>query len=135
MQVAKEKKGDALVAALSKKMEGVKSLDDLSSKINARVREASNITFNSFTIPGAGIEPALNAVAYVWPPDRLTNPVKGLNGVYVLDVTSVTEPEKITDFSQVKTNLLTTYRTRTNFEAYNALKEHAKIKDERSKFF
>ncbi len=135
IQVSKEKKADALVAALGNKMEGVKSLDDLSGKINARIRKADNITFNSFTIPGAGIEPAINAVAYVWPPHRLTNPVKGLNGVYVIDITSVTEPEKISDYSQARTRLLATYRVRTNNEAYNALKEHANIKDERSKFF
>ena len=135
LQVTKEKKGDALVAAFNEKIKDVETLDDLASKINARIREASDITFNSFTIPGAGIEPALNAAAYVWPPNRLTNPVKGLNGVYVLDITSVSEPDSISDYSQVKTRLLATFQTRTNYEAYNALKEHADIKDERSKFF
>ena len=135
IQVMKEKKSEALAAAFSKKLENTGSLDDLASAINARIREASDITFNSFTIPGAGIEPALNAVAYVWPPNRLTGPVKGINGVYVLEVTSVTEPEIPSDYSRIKTRLMATYQTRTNYEAYNALKEHADIKDERSKFF
>jgi len=135
LQVTKEKKGDALVIAFKKEMKDVKTLDDLASKINARIREASGITFNSFTIPGAGIEPALNAVAYVWPPNRLTSPVKGLNGVYVLEITSVTEPDSISNYNQIKTRLMANFQTRTNFEAYNALKKHADIKDERAKFF
>jgi len=135
LQVTKEKKGDALVMVFKKEMKDVKTLDDLASKINARIREASGITFNSFTIPGAGIEPALNAVAYVWPPNRLTSPVKGLNGVYVLEITSVTEPDSISNYNQIKTRLMANFQTRTNFEAYNALKKHADIKDERAKFF
>ncbi len=135
LQVLKEKKAEALTTALTAKMKGIQTLDELASKINTRIHEASNITFNAFSIPGAGIEPALNAIAYVWPADKLTHPVKGLNGVYVVNVTSVTEPENTSNFKSEKNKLLTTYRTRTNYEAYEALKEHAKIKDERSKFF
>ncbi len=133
--VLRDKKAEVLKAALSQKMEGISSLDDLAQKTSSRIREASDITFNSFTIPAAGIEPALNAVAYIWPQDRLTPPVKGNNAVYVVNITSITEPDNKTDFSLEKMRLKTEYVTRTNYEAYEALKKHAKIEDERSKFF
>ena len=47
----------------------------------------------------------------------------------------MTEPDKKSDFSLEKMRLRTEYITRTNYEAYEALKKYAKIKDERSKFF
>lgn len=133
--VLREKKADALAASLQEKLSGVTSLDQLAEKVNGRIREASDITFNSFSIPGAGIEPALNAVAYVWPKERLSPPVKGLNAVYVVNITSITEPEEKNDLNLEKMRLRTEYVTRTNYEAYEALKKHAKIEDERSKFF
>ncbi len=133
--VLQEKKKDILAEALSKKMEGISSLDELAQKTSAHIHEASDITFNSFTIPAAGIEPALNAVAYTWPQDKLTPPVKGINAVYVVNITSVTEPDKKSDFSLEKMRLKTEYITRTNYQAYEALKKHAKIEDERSKFY
>jgi len=133
--VLRDKKAEVLIAALTKKMEGIKTLDELAQKTDSRIREASDITFNSFTIPAAGIEPALNAVAYTWPPERLTPPVKGLNAVYVVNITSVTNPDPKNDFSLEKMRLRTEYVTRANYEAYEALKKHAKIEDERSKFY
>ncbi len=133
--VLREKKAETLAAALANKMEGISTLDELAQKTQTRVRDASDITFNSFTIPGAGIEPALNAVAYIWPQDRLSPPVKGLNAVYVVNITSVTEPDKKSDFKLEKMRLRTEYVTRTNYEAYEALKKYAKIEDERSKFY
>ena len=133
--VLREKKAETLVAALTSKMEGINTLDELAQKTQARVRDASDITFNSFTIPGAGIEPALNAVAYIWPQDRLSPPVKGLNAVYVVNITSVTQPDQKSDFKLERMRLRTEYVTRTNYEAYEALKKHAKIEDERSKFY
>ncbi len=133
--VTQEKKAEILQAALAKKMTGISTLDQLAQKTGTRIREASDVTFNSFTIPAAGIEPALNAVAYIWPQDKLTPPVKGLNAVYVVNITSVTEPDKKSDFKLEKMRLRTEYVTRTNYEAYEALKKYAKIKDERSKFY
>ena len=133
--VMQEKKAAILQAALAKKMTGISTLDQLAQKTGTRIREASDVTFNSFTIPAAGIEPALNAVAYIWPQDKLTPPVKGVNAVYVANITSVTEPDKKTDFKLEKMRLRTEYVTRTNYEAYDALKKYAKIEDERSKFY
>jgi len=133
--VLRDKKAEVLIAALKEKMKDAKTLDELAQKTDSRIREASDITFNSFTIPAAGIEPALNAVAYVWPPERLTPPVKGLNAVYVVNITSVTDPEPKADFSLEKMRLKTEYITRANYEAYEALKKQADVKDERSKFY
>ena len=45
------------------------------------------------------------------------------------------EPDSISNYNQIKTRLMANFQTRTNFEAYNALKKHADIKDERAKFF
>ncbi len=54
------------------------------------VQEATQINFRSYTVPGAGTEPALIAAASVAKQGVVTGPVKGINGVYLLVANNVT---------------------------------------------
>ncbi|NOY38120.1 MAG: hypothetical protein GXO83_11180 [Chlorobi bacterium] len=135
LNVAKEKKAEVLVDKLSKDLQSVSGLDGLATKLGVRVQEATDVTFNTFAFPSAGIEPAINAAAFVLPEDQLSPPLQGLNGVYVVEITSVTAPVETPDISQEQSKLLISYQTRTNYEAYEALREGANIVDERYKFY
>ena len=48
------------------------------------------MNFRSYTVPGAGTEPALIAAASVAKQGIVAGPVKGNNGVYMLAVNNVT---------------------------------------------
>jgi len=96
--------------------------------------EASQINFNSYSVPGAGVEPALIAAATVAPQGKISSPVKGNNGVYLLTVNNVTTTPE-TDMKLLKERLLLTYRMRGMYEAYEALKKDANIIDKRYKFY
>ena len=54
------------------------------------VQEATQINFRSYTVPGAGTEPALIAAASVAKQGEVAGPVKGINGVYMLAANNVT---------------------------------------------
>ncbi|MEN9444339.1 MAG: hypothetical protein RIS47_1229, partial [Bacteroidota bacterium] len=88
-EVIKQKKAEMLIA----KMKGGKSLEQLASEFKTEVKEASNITFASRQIPGLGVEPAVIGKSTSLAKDKISEPIQGVNGVYVLQVTVITNPK------------------------------------------
>ncbi len=109
-------------------------LKQIAQKLNLDVKEAENISFATFAIPGAGIEPVVIGVATNTAKDVMSKPIKGNNGVYQLVVTN-TKETKSTTKEQEKKILTNDFSTRVDYQAYEALKKAADIKDERAKFF
>lgn len=134
LNVRREKKGEMLAEEFRSNLTNVGSLEELASTMSLDISEASDITFNSFSIPGAGIEPAVIATAVTLPPDTISQPIKGTNGVYVLRVNEIKEPEGNT-IASMRSRLASSFRVRANYEAFEALKEAAGIVDNRSKFY
>jgi peptidyl-prolyl cis-trans isomerase D len=132
--VVKEKKAQMIVDEINKDRKDARSLVSLAQKMSLNVEQASGISFSSFSVPVAGIEPALIAAAVTVPQNTLSEPIKGNNGVYVINVTAVNE-EPATDVAIEKQRLNGSFEARAGYEAYEALKKKANIKDERSKFF
>lgn len=135
LNVLREKKAGVLIEKMSAMYADAGSLDNLAAELGVRVQEAQEVTFNTFAVPAAGIEPAINAAAFALDKNEVSKPLKGLNGVYIVEVSSLSVPEEITDIETDRSKLLTAYQTRTNFEAYEALRKAADIKDERYKFY
>ena len=98
------------------------------------VQQASNINFSSVSLQGAGIEPRVLAAAAILPANQISQPIKGNNGVYVLVVTNINETEE-QNLPGVKSRMTTQRESQANFEAFNALREAADIKDNRARFF
>ncbi len=130
-KLKKDKKAEKLIA----EMTGAATLDGLAGKLSLEAKEAKNISFASRQIPGAGIEPAVIGKAVKAEKDKATAPIKGINGVYVLQVKSITNPKfENPSYKSNKTNLERTLQNRASYEAYNALKEKAEVEDKRGKF-
>ncbi len=122
-KVRKEKKGEIL----AKEMQDVKTFD----------KTAKNISFSSSRLNNDGIEYAVIATATVIDKDKISKPVIGENGVYVLKVTSKTGPEKVEekDVKNDKINAERRYYFTVSRQIFDALKDAADVKDDRSKFF
>lgn len=132
-EVKKEKKADRIVSDFNEHIRVDSSFENLASDMGLDVREASQISFNSVSVPVAGIEPKLIAVATSLQEGRTSAPVKGINGVYVVRVNRVSNAagDPLSDRDRLTTML----KSQANFEAYNALQEACNIKDNRSNFF
>jgi len=115
-------------------MVSAENIEDLSIETGLATQQASNISFTSVSLPGAGIEPKVLAAAAVLPADQLSQPVTGNIGVYVLTVTNINEPED-SDLASIRTRMTAQRGSQANFEAFTALREAADIKDNRAKFF
>ncbi|MCI0523075.1 MAG: peptidylprolyl isomerase, partial [Bacteroidales bacterium] len=130
----KDKKAEVISEEFSKTNQEGKSLEDIAYSMGLNVQEATQVTFRSYSVPGAGSEPALIAAASAATQGEVTGPVRGENGVYMLFVNSVTTKES-EDLKLLRDRLEATFQMRGNYEAYQALRKGAEIVDKRYKFY
>ncbi len=137
IEVKKEKKAEFIIKSLSGKLNDIKSLEELASELNTEVQTATNIRFTSRSIGAAGIEPNVISTALVLDAGTLSDPITGNSGVYIITVTDVNDaPEPVyADVRREMQFMERNYITRVYYSAYEVLKEMAKIKDLRTKFF
>ncbi len=130
----KDKKADVIAAEFNKNIAPGKTIDDIARSMGLTVQEATQITFRSYTVPGAGTEPALIAAASAAKQGVVSGPVKGNNGVYLLvDNNVTTSPGE--DIKTLQKRLTATFQMRGTYEAYEALRQKANIVDKRYKFY
>jgi peptidyl-prolyl cis-trans isomerase D len=135
-EIRKDKKAEQMIAELNKNSKGAQSLLSVAQKENLEVKTATGISFQSFQIPGAGIEPNVISTASMLEKGKISAPIKGNQGVYMMLITNETNDE-VTDetVESFKTRLEQNYQYRTNYQAYQALKENANVVDKRYKFY
>lgn len=132
--LAKEKKGEIIAAEMKKLEAEGKNINDIAAHYNTTVQDASGINFRSYSIPGAGIEPALISAASASGPGKLSKPVEGNNGVYLFVVSDAT-PVVAEDLAMVKERMNSGYQIRASYEAYQAIRDKKEVKDMRYKFY
>jgi peptidyl-prolyl cis-trans isomerase D len=134
LTLKKDKKAEMIAAEMKNEISSGSSIDQIAMKRNLNIESALEISFTSFSIPNAGIEPKVIAYASSMEEGKISEPIAGENGVYLLRVTNIESPEQ-TDYAMEKIMLKNNFASRVGFEAYEALKKIAEIKDNRAKFF
>ena len=134
LEVKKQKKAELISQEFEGALENNTSIFELAEEMDLIVQEANNINFTSVSLPSAGIEPSVIATASVLPQDQISIPIQGNNGVYVIVVNTIQETPD-TDSAPLRARMMTMLESRANFEAYEALRDAANIKDNRSTFF
>jgi peptidyl-prolyl cis-trans isomerase D len=130
----RDKKADLISAEFKNYMGSGKTLENIAVTIGSQVQEATQVNFRSYSISGAGVEPALVAAITVAEQGKIAGPVKGNNGVYLINVNNVKEAAK-EDLKLLKERLSATYQMRGSYEAYDALRKNANVVDKRYKFY
>ena len=80
------------------------------------------------------MEPKVVAVATNYAANKLSEPVDGINGVYVFFVTNSVNPLPSKDYADFKERLNLSFKARS-YDSYQALIKAAKIEDNRSLFY
>ncbi len=131
--VIREKK----VEMFKKEMDG-KTIDQITADLGLSSKLASNISEKRPSLPGGASEPYLIGYALSMQPDAVSPPLEGNRGVYVIKLVSKSEVEPREDYATYreelggnKENAVKTYSS----GVYKALKEQAKVKDDRSNMF
>jgi len=134
LAVSKEKKTEYLTKKAANAIEGKTDLYAVASQLNAEVRNATNINFNSFSIPGLGAEPAVVGTVASLDANKISKPVAGNNGVYIVNVTSVNQgSDQGADAEKLR--LAQSLGYRASSQALEAQRKKADIVDRRAKFY
>lgn len=135
-ELIRKKKAEMLEKELQSSIEGSESLLSVAQKAGLEVKEAADISFNSFQIPGAGIEPKVIASATLLEQGKISKPIAGNQGVYVIMVNNKTVEEITPELmAQTKEGIEQSNKYRANYQAVQALLKNAEIKDTRYKFY
>jgi peptidyl-prolyl cis-trans isomerase D len=132
--VLEEKKADLIINNMESETADLNNIEDIASALDLKVNEATNISFNSYSIPGAGIEPAVIAAASSASEGFLSGPIKGNNGIFIISVNNVNSDEQ-QNIDLIRNRLASTFEARASFEVFEALKEESDIVDKRYKFY
>jgi peptidyl-prolyl cis-trans isomerase D len=134
LAVINQKKSDYLSKKAVAALEGKTDLESIASQLNTSVRNATNINFNSFSVPGLGAEPAVIGTVASLDVDKISKPIVGNNGVYIIKVTSANQgPEQ--GFETEQARLSQSLNFRAISQAFEAQRKKAEIVDKRAKFY
>lgn len=133
--VRKEKKKEVLMKKIEMECAQISNIDEVSTKLNVVPQMATTVNFNSYSIPGLGNEPAINAAASALKLNELSKPIAGNNGVFVMVVNNQFQESQESGNEMIKNRLKGTYQSKSMYESIQQLRKLAKIQDFRGKFF
>jgi peptidyl-prolyl cis-trans isomerase D len=137
-KVKQEKKAEKISASIESKKNGAKTLDELAKNLGVQTQSVTEVRFNSSSLGNAGVEPNVIAALCSLEKGKVSQPIVGENGVYVLAANDIVQPseEELKSMTEaVRNNIMRGYGARTNYLALQALKELANIKDNRREFY
>ena len=136
-QVRVEKKAQVLMERANAAVKAGKDIQSVAVALNVPVDTLDSIAFGDMNLQKFGMEPkVISAIAVTQ--SGLVGPVKGANGVYVVQVDSKV-PHEATGYELARMTQMYQYKTmRDNRRAWpitQVLRDAAKITDQRNKFF
>lgn len=133
-QVRIEKKAELLKARLEEAKAANANLPAIAAKVNASIDTLDSISFNDYFLGKYGMEPKVQAAIAATAANTLVGPIQGANGVYMVNVNTKADnpaaPDPAAIRSQKEQSFMQSLRS-----IQQVLKDHAKIVDQRNKFF
>ena len=130
-QILKEKKGQ--IIAEKAKAYG-DDYDRMIKELNGEKLTVSDISYDGRSFGSLGVEEKIGGTALGMKEGVFSKPIEGGNAFAILEVTGTT-PAGETDYNTLRTNGKATFTNTVTNNAYNALKENAKIENNGILFF
>ncbi|WP_407557340.1 SurA N-terminal domain-containing protein [Winogradskyella sp. 4-2091] len=109
------------------------SVADIAKNQGLSPKSAAAITLKNTTLSGAGVEPKVVGAAFGLEQGATSKPIDGEKGVYVVEVTKITEATKLDNYSAIMNRLNNERRAAAQTAVYKALENAAEIEDNRAK--
>ena len=133
-QVRNEEKAKQIMAKLPK----TGTLEDMAAKYGgaAKTGTAADVVLGQGNLTGVGFEPQAVGRAYALKAGTNSAPIQGEQGVLVVQPVSLTPPANTAaDLKTIRTQLAQQRSQQQDTKAFEAVKAHANVKDNRTKFF
>jgi len=130
-------KREKKAATFAEQFEAAKAGDiqSIADKMNLPVEIRENILFSASAITGIGREPAVLGTVDGMEVGDISKPIKGEQGVYVVNVESRSDSPALADKRSSAQMMNASLSARVDYEVFEALKEKAEIVDNRARFF
>jgi len=128
-------KAKKLIAQATEASRGAKSIAEIGKKLGKTPVLAENIVFANPVIPGVAQENTVVGTVFGLQPKQPSQPVRGSQGVYVVEVAGFVNPEAPKDLSAQKQQMSQSLAQRAWSLAFRALQDKADIVDNRARFF
>lgn len=128
-------KAKQLTEKLSKALAGTNSIDAVAQKVGKAAMPVQNMVFANPIIPGVAQENKVIGVVFGAQVGKLSKPIEGEKGVYVVAVEGFSNPAPIGNTFKQKETMLLGITQRSLGAAFQALQEKSEIKDNRVKFY
>ena len=113
------------------------TLEEMAAKYGstAQVGTAENVALGQGSLTNVGYEPLAVGRAFALKPGKHSDAIQGEAGVLVVEPVSTTPAPAVADLKAVRTQLAQQRTQQQDSKVYEAIKAHANVKDNRSKFF
>ncbi|PTM10217.1 MAG: peptidylprolyl isomerase [Bacteroidetes bacterium] len=128
--IRKEKK-----AALIKERISGNTLEEVSSSEGQQIRTAAAVNMKNPTLSGAGREPYVIGAAFGLKESETSKVLTGNLGMYMIQVTKITNAAELPSYQAAANRVGTAKSSSVNTALYNALRDAAKIEDNRATFY
>lgn len=128
-------KAKKLIAQASEAANGATGIAQIGQKLGKTPALAENIVFANPVIPGVAQENAVVGTVFGLQPKQPSKPIRGSQGVYVIEVTGFVNPEAPSDLTAQKQQLSQSLSQRIWSLAFQALQDKADVVDNRARFF
>jgi peptidyl-prolyl cis-trans isomerase D len=130
-EAIKEKKAEKFMALMQNG-----TLEDIAKAIESNVKVADNLTLKATNIPGSGVsaqEYEVIGIAFGLAKDKISSPIQGKGGVYVIQKTSdiVEGTSEDAAYTADRETFVNGISNRSAMAIFNSMKEEAEIEDNR----
>jgi peptidyl-prolyl cis-trans isomerase D len=131
--VRNEEKAKQIMAKLPKSG----TIEEMAGKYGslAQVGTADNVVLGQGSIANIGFEPLAVGKAFALKPGQNSGPIQGEQGVLVVEPVNVAAPAAAGDMKAIRQQLAQQRAQAQDGKIYEAIKAHANVKDNRTKFF
>jgi peptidyl-prolyl cis-trans isomerase D len=127
-------KGKQLSDKFQSALNGASNIDQVAQKVGSKVTPLQNIVFANPVIPGSSAEYKVIGTVFGAQPNKVSKPIEGQQGVFVISLDSFTNPAQLTNNVREKQTLGQALSQRAQGQVLDALKDKANVKDNRAKF-
>ncbi len=134
-EITKDKKADLMIKNLTAELAKNPSLENLAVFLKDSVKTAKAINFSSYQFGAAGFEPTIIGKSTVAATGKVSNPLKGNAGVYVVRTSNKTVNPQPFDIKMEKMQLNSRTSYSLPYMIIQDMKDKADIVDNRLNFF
>ncbi|WP_345948701.1 SurA N-terminal domain-containing protein [Mucilaginibacter sp. PAMB04274] len=127
-------KAKQLSEKLQSAVNGASGIQQVAQKAGAKAVTVENIVFANPVIPGLSLEYKVIGTVFGSKPNKVSKPIEGAHGVYVVSLNSFLNPAVLTNTVREKQQLSQTLLQQVDSRLFDALKDKANVKDYRYKF-